>query len=481
MDRKIILFELNEVPFKVIDNYCAAHPQSFLAKNLPRCQQYETYSDDKKLSPWTTWPTLHRGVLDEKHTIHHFGQELDNINEEFPSIWEILRAHEVTTGVCGSLHSYPVPKDMENYSFYIPDVFAAGSECFPKDLSAFQEFSLKMARDSARNVGRRIHWDVAVKFLATLPQLGFKLQTVTDVAGQLLSERLQRWKHVRRRTYQAVLAFDVFMKQLENTKPSFVTFFTNHVASSMHRYWAAAFPGDYDEFGMDDDWVTTYRHEIEFTMSRFDRFFERLVKFVTANPKYQLWIATSMGQAATIASALETELLLDDVSRFMESLGVGPTDWERLPAMVPQVNARIGSAHVSTFRNALRDLIIDGDPVSFDERDGGFFSLTFGQQNLHDGRNYAVFRGEEIHFEALGLKTERIDDRCGATAYHIPTGSLLIYDPVSSAIGSSKGLTPELQAPRPQISTLTVAPQLLRNFSVPVPDYMIGKTAATLV
>lgn len=61
---------------------------------------------------------------------------------------------------------------------------------------------------------------------------------------QVVSERVRQARNVRRRTYQSVLAFDIFMKQLESTRPGFATFFTNHVASSMHRYWAAAFPGD---------------------------------------------------------------------------------------------------------------------------------------------------------------------------------------------------------------------------------------------
>ena len=69
-----------------------------------------------------------------------------------------------------------------------------------------------------------------------------------------------------------VLAFDVFMKQLKSSKPQFATFFTNHVASSMHRYWAATYPGDYENFNIEKEWVETYKNEINFTMDIFDRF-----------------------------------------------------------------------------------------------------------------------------------------------------------------------------------------------------------------
>ena len=61
--QNIILFELNEVPFKVIDYYVNKYPNSTLAKILPKSHQYETVTDDQgHLHPWSTWPTLHRGI-----------------------------------------------------------------------------------------------------------------------------------------------------------------------------------------------------------------------------------------------------------------------------------------------------------------------------------------------------------------------------------------------------------------------------------
>ena len=37
------------------------------------------------------------------------------------------------------------------------------------------------------------------------------------------------------------ILFDAFMSSLIREKPDFCTFFTNHVASSMHRFWEASF------------------------------------------------------------------------------------------------------------------------------------------------------------------------------------------------------------------------------------------------
>jgi hypothetical protein len=70
----------------------------------------------------------------------------------------------------------------------------------------------------------------------------------------------------------------IFMHQLETKRRDFATFFTNHFASSMHRYWAAAFPTDYNEFKYTAEWIDTYRGGIAWTMNKADHLFGRLVR-----------------------------------------------------------------------------------------------------------------------------------------------------------------------------------------------------------
>jgi predicted AlkP superfamily phosphohydrolase/phosphomutase len=60
------------------------------------------------------------------------------------------------------------------------------------------------------------------------------------------------------------------------------------------------------------------------------------------------------------------------------------------------------------------------------------------------------------------MENVKIQDRCGATAYHIPQGSFIIYAP-------AKGLNGNLVA---NVSTTDIAPTILRNFNVAVPAYM---------
>src|ERR1700757_2187274 len=124
VNRKIILLELNEVPFRVLDEFCQHYPHSEFAALMNRCHQFVTTCEDEiELDPWISWPTLHRGVIDSQHRIRSLGQVLDKVDEEYPPIWRILTAGGRTAGIFGSLHSSHIPPSTEQYKFYLPDFF----------------------------------------------------------------------------------------------------------------------------------------------------------------------------------------------------------------------------------------------------------------------------------------------------------------------------------------------------------------------
>src|SRR5688572_12717606 len=107
---KIIFFELNEVPYRIIHLFCRLYPNSNLATVFNKGRKFETFAEDQgHLSPWVTWPTVHRGVSNEKHFTSDFGQDINDQEKEFPPLWNILAQEGVKVGVFGSLHTYPLP------------------------------------------------------------------------------------------------------------------------------------------------------------------------------------------------------------------------------------------------------------------------------------------------------------------------------------------------------------------------------------
>ena len=473
MRRKLLLVELNEVPYRVINAYCHACPGSVLAKILPRCARYSTKTEDKQvLDPWVSWPTFHRGVNDEAHQIFHLGQVGNEVDGKFPPIWRILKERGLNVGVFGSLHSSSIPADVAGYSFYVPDYFDDKVFAHPQRLRAFQELNLLMTRQSARNVSRKVPLTTVGQFLLTAPGLGITLPTVVDSASHLIREAFNPALRIRRRAYQPLLMADLFLQQLERSRPDFATFYTNHVAAAMHRYWGAAFPEDYTQ-PLDARWIEQYRGEITFAMDKFDRVLGRIVKYADTHPEYTVMIASSMGQAAIPAQKTFEFLTITDLARFMSGLGVPSGAWEPKPAMVPCQNVVVHETHRDALMAAIDTLTIEGvrirrdprpvGPMSYDERDRGFFQF-FIQFDSYRGTNQVSINGLPSQLSDVGLGLMAHEDGVNCTAQHVPEGSLVVYQPGERAAAAQSE----------PISTLDVVPSVMNFFGFQKESYMRG-------
>ena len=159
---------------------------------------------------------------------------------------------------------------------------------------------------------------------------------------------------------------------------------------------------------------------------------------------------------------METQLYLTDPARFLALAGLENDDWKRAPAMLPQFNLHVSADRAAAVAKELAQVSVAGGSLGFREAANGFFSLDFGHPNLPDSQCYVEHRGRRYSAAEAGLTNEEIKDKSGSNAYHIPNGTLLIYNP-------------EERAPKPgrtQISALEVAPAILANFGVPIPGYM---------
>ena len=211
---------------------------------------------------------------------------------------------------------------------------------------------------------------------------------------------------------------------------------------------------------MDADWLEKYKGEVDFAMNEFDRFFRELTRFVDANPEYQLWVCSSMGQKATRAEMVKTETYCPDLAKFVSAMGLKEDEWEKKSAMHPQYNLTVIPEKIEEFRDSLKQLSISGTPLDFRQKEGGFFSIDLGHKNLENA--YVAFKGKDMAMEDVGLSNEPIDDETGSTAYHIKEGSLMVYDP-------------QHRRPKPRqagISTCAIVPSIMENFELKVPGYM---------
>lgn len=478
-NRKILLLEANEIPFTIIDRYVAEKPRSHLARLLPACKQHRTICEDQvELDPWISWPTLHRGVIDEQHQIFHLGQSLEEANRRYPPIWELLATQGVNVGVMGSLHSSAPPADVSRYAFYVPDFFAESTFAHPPILSAFQAFNLVMTRRSARNVDGGMALREALQFLLRYPLQGLSLSTVSLILQALFAELNQPHLKCRRRSLQPLITLDVFLHCMEKALPSFATLHANHVAAAMHRYWTAAYPQDIADNPMPEEWQKKYGQEIAYSMDAFDLMVGRLSAFVTKHSDYKLLIASSLGQAPVRAHPTKGFVTITDVAAFMERLGVARSEWTQRFAMVPCVSVLVEPGKADDFERKLRQISVaehsmqatkrELPPLSYDRTDNSFQLYFYFER--YEGTWQARLGNVTCSFQELGLGFHEHQDEIACAARHTPDGILLVYDPIQPAVDATRSC----------ISTLTIAPALLDAFGIVPPSYMHASDPAIL-
>ena len=461
--KKIIFYELNEVPLKVIEAFSECNPDASFAKLLSVSTIYKTMTPDAGgLSPWITWPTLHRGVDNSQHGIKSLGHDLFYANLTFPNYFDIVARRNYRVGVFGSLHTFPVPSDISNYPFYVPDTFAEGSNAYPPIYGDFQSLNLYMTRRNGRNISKTIPVRQATKFVRNSISLGVTPLTYAKVLSQISSEIFMKHRVVRRRTTQAQIAFDLFYKALVKNRPDLTTFFTNHVASSMHRYWPATFPGDYKKFSMPEQWRRRYRNEIWHSMKEADHHLGKLLDFVKSAGDYTLVVASSMGQAALdSATHIESEILLERPQLLMNAFGIAAGGWQQKSVMSPQYVFKLeNDESLNKFTMGISALRVKGEEIRTFMVGERSVQVHFGQPDFDPNKHSITLYGEQIHIHDLGLKIVRIQDETDSYAYHVPEGVLLIFN------GS------DYPSMRPTILTTQIAPSILRHFAIEPPAYM---------
>jgi hypothetical protein len=264
---------------------------------------------------------------------------------------------------------------------------------------------------------------------------------------------------------QAPVSFHYFQDALETTRPVFSTFFTNHVAGMMHRYWKHAFPEDFDAGNRATDGDPVKTSNILFAMDEADDLLARLMDYCTRNDA-ALLVASSMGQEAIRRPDYFGEYRLVDPARLFATIGF-KGEWDLQLAMQPDFSFRLGSvAAVDDLARRLEGLV---DPA---RRDRPVFRVKKAGATANLGLHAMPLSREEHRLDLIDaggvrrpvsaseLGFERFE-RDPGTGYHQPRGIALVYRPGASATGS-----------REEIDSTRIAPTVLAHFGITPPEYM---------
>lgn len=452
---RIISYELNEVPWRIIDFYVHLKPDSVLAGILAKSQTFTTRTyDTGELHPWTTWPTFHRGVYNNQHDIRFLNQE---ILTEYPPVWEILSAHKYHVGVFGSLQSYPT--QVKGYDFYIPDTFARSARTHPTTYTHFQAFNLAQTqRDGAvaRDIQVRPNtFGQIFKMLMT----GLRFSTFLKLCFHVVKEKLNPNHKTYRSILQSPAAFDFFQKALSQSRPDFCTFFTNHVAGMMHRYWKQLFPED---FGLSFEKLSSRDQFLSENILRaMDITDAQLgaLKTYAETYGYTLMISSSMGQDALDRGDYIGESRIQDLSQFCKAIGYMGKISQNL-AMQPDFATAFESAEeLKDFKERVSKLQDErGEKVVSFKESGLTLNLSLGiTKKCAEDKAYFQKDGGQLTLDDLGIELLMRDQ---GTAYHIPEGVLLLYSPHKTGKDN-----------RSEIESASVFPSVLEAYNIDLPDY----------
>ena len=239
--RPLLVLEFNEIPWRLIDLYAGRGCHN-LSRLIAVSETYTTMAvDEGELSPWVTWPSFHRGMGNGDHCVRNLGQPPDTFRGV--PIWKEYRQRGLDVGVFGAMQSWP-PKDPGTNGFHVPDTFAHDARCIPSYVEPFQRFNLDQVKRNGRVVAEGTGGGGTL--LGSLPRLGIRPRTFASLAAQLAGERINPARRARRPVFQTILSWDIFRKLYRpRNPPAYASYFTNHVAGVMHRYWDHVFPEDF--------------------------------------------------------------------------------------------------------------------------------------------------------------------------------------------------------------------------------------------
>lgn len=413
----------------MIDHFCDRPEFPHLRKFFSGSRSFTTMAEEEgELSPWITWPSLHRGMNGGEHQVRFLGQDPKTFMGT--PIWEEYRRRGESIGICGSLQSWP-PLDPGPGGFYIPDTFARDPRCVPTSVSGFQAINLRLTGENGRVVRSSLPLREIFRAALAAPLWGIRPATVLAVFHQLILERLDSARIARRPVFQARLQWDIFKKLYRGKNPPpYAAFFTNHSANIMHRYWSHVFPEDFPENNRPQDHA--HAATMDYAMATIDGILAEAMALQEKNPELILAFATSMGQQAVLWKGYEgISTIVTDAARLIGALcpEIAPSLFSQSLAMVPQITVDISdSIQRARLKSALETAqTASGARLFFFEEKGTQLSISIRTPASLDVQAGGFHAGTEKKFLSWSHAGIEVARPGPASAYHIPEGVLALY------------------------------------------------------
>ena len=266
------------------------------------------------------------------HNSFDLGQDPASFRGE--PLWDVAERAGLSVGLFGPLQSWPPRPVQERRLLRARHVRPGQQDLSPESLQRFQEFNLSMTSDNNFTSDAPLSPKTLLGTGVDLVRQGLTPKSAATLASHLASERKDKRYKSLRPSMQVLPSFDLFWRLHRKNQPRLSVFFTNHVASMMHRFWGDTMPGytDANDYVADDVFGSFIIKAMDFADGQLGR----IRKYLKTHPETVLVVAASMGQGPVESNFTDRGLfILDDHERLVSRLGLKPAEPGR--TMYPHV------------------------------------------------------------------------------------------------------------------------------------------------
>jgi hypothetical protein len=230
--KRLILIELNEINFDVVEKYVVADAGRFpaLAKLLAGARVRTTSEENyEQLEPWIQWPSVHTGCTFAEHGIFRLG---DVVGKKVPQIFEQLEQAGCKVGAISAMNA---ENRLTSPAYFVPDPWTQT----PSDGSwwsrALTEAVSQAVNDNAQ---AKITPKSALQVALALVRFA-RPRNYLRYLQLVLASRQKSWL---KPLVLDLLLHDVHWSFFNAKRPDFSTLFLNAGAHIQHHYFFNAEP-----------------------------------------------------------------------------------------------------------------------------------------------------------------------------------------------------------------------------------------------
>jgi hypothetical protein len=231
-DKRLVLIELNEINFDVVEKYISKNPAQFPSlKKLLDCHKIKTSSENnyEELEPWIQWTSVHTAKSFAQHGIFRLG---DIVGAKVAQIFEIVEDAGYKVGAISAMNA---ENRLKNPAYFIPDPWTQT----PSD-GTFWSRSLTEAVAQAVNDNAKAKITLKSALQLALALLRFaKPKNYVLYFNLIANSRKRPWNKA---LVLDLLLHDVHLSFWDTTTPNFSTLFLNGGAHIQHHYFFNSAP-----------------------------------------------------------------------------------------------------------------------------------------------------------------------------------------------------------------------------------------------